>query len=69
MYIRCYNQKNKAMEVTRNVIGWFEIPVSDMERAIRFYETVFEFKLIWNQIGPLDMAMFPWMEKFCNPKP
>ena len=28
-----------------NVVGWFEIPVSDMDRAIRFYETVFDFKI------------------------
>ncbi len=43
-----------------NVVGWFEIPVSDMERAIKFYEQVFGFKLERNQMEPLDMAWFPW---------
>lgn len=50
------------MEPTHNVIGWIEVPVSDMERAIKFYETVFDFKLSRNQMGPLDMAWFPWVE-------
>ena len=33
------------MEQKNNVVGWFEIPVTDMERAIRFYEQVFEFSV------------------------
>ena len=45
-----------------NAVGWFEIPVSDMERAIKFYENVFGFKLDRNQMGPFDMAWFPWVE-------
>lgn len=44
-----------------NVVGWFEIPVEDMNRAIGFYEKVFEFKLERNQMGPLDMAWFPYL--------
>ncbi len=31
-----------------------------MERAMRFYESVFNCKLARNQMGPLDMAWFPW---------
>jgi predicted enzyme related to lactoylglutathione lyase len=50
------------MEVTRNAVGWFEIPVNDMERAIKFYETVFEYKLERHQMGPLDMAWFPFAD-------
>jgi predicted enzyme related to lactoylglutathione lyase len=50
------------MEQKNNVVGWFEIPVMNMERAIRFYEDVFDFKLNRQQIGPLEMAWFPWME-------
>jgi predicted enzyme related to lactoylglutathione lyase len=42
-----------------NVVGWFEIPVKDMERAIGFYEAVFGFKMERHQMGPLDMAWFP----------
>lgn len=50
------------MSVNKNVVGWFEIPVANMERAIKFYETVFDFKLSRNQMGPLDMAWFPMPE-------
>ena len=45
-----------------NVVGWFEIPVNDMDRAIRFYETVFEFKINRQTMGSLDMGWFPWEE-------
>lgn len=51
------------MNITHNVVGWFEIPVNDMERAIKFYETVFEFKLSRHQMGPADMAWFPMIEE------
>ncbi len=44
-----------------NVVGWFEIPVTNMERAIKFYEEVFSFKLDRNQMGPFDMAWFPYV--------
>lgn len=50
------------MEPNHNIIGWIEVPVENMERAIRFYEAVFDFKLSRNQMGPLDMAWFPWVE-------
>lgn len=51
------------MEISHNIVGWFEIPVIDMERAIKFYETVFEIKLTRQQMGGEDMAFFPWVEK------
>lgn len=50
------------MEQTKNVVGWFEIPVKDMERAVKFYQTVFNLELSRQQMGPLDMAWFPWVE-------
>jgi predicted enzyme related to lactoylglutathione lyase len=46
----------------KNPVGWFEIPVTDMERGIKFYETVFEIKLLRNLPGPLEMAWFPKAE-------
>jgi uncharacterized protein len=45
-----------------NAVGWFEIPVTDLERAIKFYESVFGVKLSRNQMGPLKMAWFTWTE-------
>lgn len=47
------------MALTRNVVGWFEIPVAEMNRAIQFYETVFNCKLERHEMGELDMAWFP----------
>ena len=43
-------------------VGWFEIPVQDMDRAIRFYEEVFECKLNKQVMGDFQMAWFPWDE-------
>ncbi|MGQ9365518.1 VOC family protein [Azospirillum sp. ST 5-10] len=31
---------------TANVAVWFEIPASDFARAVRFYETVFQVRLV-----------------------
>ncbi len=50
------------MQPQKNVVGWFEIPVENMDRAIKFYESVFDLKLSRNTMGPLDMAWFPWVE-------
>jgi predicted enzyme related to lactoylglutathione lyase len=46
-----------------NMVGWFEIPVTNMERAIAFYERVFELKLDRHPMGELDMSWFPWSEE------
>ena len=43
-------------------IGWVEIPVTDMERAISFYETVFDYKIERHMMGDVDMGWFPWVE-------
>jgi predicted enzyme related to lactoylglutathione lyase len=51
------------MEVQNNIVSWFEVPVADMERAIRFYEEVFEFKMERHILGPLDMAWFPYNQQ------
>jgi predicted enzyme related to lactoylglutathione lyase len=45
-----------------NVVGWFEIPVNDMDRAIKFYETVFGLKLSRHKMNVEDMAWFPYTE-------
>ena len=50
------------MKLKRNVVGWFEIPVSNMERSIKFYENVFDFKLERHKMGELDMAWFPFAD-------
>jgi len=42
-----------------NPVNWFEIPATDLERAIKFYESVLGIKLSKNEMGPLKMAWFP----------
>lgn len=46
----------------RNVVGWFEVPVLDIDRATKFYETVLDIKLERHQMGGFDMAWFPMLE-------
>ncbi len=51
------------MKKLNHAISWFEIPVTDMARAKKFYETIFGFNLIDLEIGDgLKMAMFPTEE-------
>ncbi len=42
-----------------NPVNWFEIPVTDLERAKHFHETVFGFQLSLNEMGSMKMAWFP----------
>lgn len=42
-----------------NPVGWFEIYVSDMERARRFYEQVLETTLEQLRVDDLEMWAFP----------
>ena len=42
-----------------NAISWVEVPVGDMNRAVRFYNTVMLWDLKENVMGPLKMAWFP----------
>ena len=46
-----------------NPISWFEVPVADMERAINFYNAVFDWDLKIIDAGPLQMAWFPSDDK------
>lgn len=47
------------MSVEHNPVGWFEIPVTDMDRAIAFYEQVLGLDLETHRNGELEMAWFP----------
>jgi len=42
-----------------NSAVWFEIPVTDFDRAKRFYETVLQVELALEEGGPNPMAAFP----------
>ncbi len=44
------------------MVGWFEIPVSDMDRAVKFYNEVFQIKIAVHNMGELIMGWFPMAE-------
>ena len=44
------------------MVGWFEIPVADMARAIAFYEAVFDLEIQMQDLNELQMGIFPFAE-------
>ena len=42
-----------------NAISWFEIPSTNLERATKFYETIFGISLIPMDLPNIKMRMFP----------
>jgi hypothetical protein len=46
-----------------NAAVWFEIPAANLDRAVGFYEKVFDTRLKRTKFGPADMAVFPAEEK------
>lgn len=50
----------------KNWTHWFEIPVSNFERAKKFYETIFETQIEDVEFGPIRMGIFPHKETGCS---
>jgi predicted enzyme related to lactoylglutathione lyase len=48
------------MNANVNAINWFEISVTDMDRATKFYESIFEVKLEHIDMFGSLMGMFPF---------
>lgn len=46
-----------------NPVVYFEIPVNDIDRAIQFYKTVFNFEFDKEIIDKNEMALFPFAEE------
>ena len=44
----------------RDAIHWFEIPVTDIDRAQRFYETLLAQPLRREEMGPQTLAVFAY---------
>jgi uncharacterized protein len=57
------------MAFKTNPFNWVEIPVTDLSRATKFYESVFDVELNLHEMGPslvgapLKMAMFPGVKE------
>ena len=41
------------------MVGWFEIPVYNMSRAVAFYSEVFQIEIKVHELGALTMGWFP----------
>jgi hypothetical protein len=48
------------MSAPQNVAVWFEIPAANFERAVGFYEKVFDTKLKRDRFESSQMAVFPY---------
>jgi len=44
------------MNVPMHAVNWFEIPVVDFDRAKKFYETIFNYQMPENHMGPARMG-------------
>jgi predicted enzyme related to lactoylglutathione lyase len=47
------------MDKNANALNWFEIPATDISRATKFYETIFEMKMNPLNTDQFKMSMFP----------
>lgn len=46
----------------KHLINWFEIPTKDLDRARKFYETIFEIEMQPFELPELKMMLFPSIE-------
>ncbi|QQS40307.1 MAG: VOC family protein [Acidobacteriota bacterium] len=47
------------MDKNSHTVSWFEIPVSDMDRARKFYETIFDIEMQELPMPEFKMVTFP----------
>lgn len=48
------------MDSSVNILNWFEISVTDITRARKFYETIFSIKMEEVEMMGMKMAYFPF---------
>lgn len=44
------------METMKNAVNWVEIPVTDFDRAKKFYSTIYDFEMPDMEMGPNRMG-------------
>ena len=49
----------------KNAISWFEIPATDINRAQKFYEAIFEITMVPLETPQLIMRLFPIQDMTC----
>ena len=52
-------EKDQGCEGKGNPVGWFEIPVSDINRARKFYQAVFNTEFESMEMNGVQLAVFP----------
>src|SRR4051812_32251351 len=50
----------EKLSANTNSINWFEIPVSDFNRAKKFYESIFDITMDTQNMMDMEMAFFPF---------
>jgi predicted enzyme related to lactoylglutathione lyase len=45
--------------IFKNALSWFEIPVNNLDHAQKFYETIFDIRMIPLEMPQIKMRMFP----------
>lgn len=53
-------KKLKKIDEQTNIINWFEIPVSDIDRAKVFYETILDIQMVKRGDGDDEAVFFPF---------
>src|ERR1043166_7220906 len=48
------------LSASTNAINWFEIPATDIPRAKKFYETIFDIKMEEMEMPGMKYCMFPF---------
>lgn len=51
--------KLPTMTAKENALNWFEIPVTNISRAAKFYETIFGITMPQQEMMGMQMAYFP----------
>lgn len=49
----------KQPTITDNYVSWFEIPALNFERALKFYNAIYQITMETNEMNGYTMAFFP----------
>jgi predicted enzyme related to lactoylglutathione lyase len=52
--------KLKKIDAQTNIVTWFEIPVTDTQRAKKFYETILDIEMVDRNDGENESVFFPY---------
>lgn len=50
----------EKISANTNALNWFEIPVTDMARAKKFYETILDIPMQTQDMNGMEMTFFPF---------